>query len=203
MLHDRLREVLKAALLLWCRVLIEINCLCCLSGTKPSVLLLLLVHVVNVCSGGGWEKFAICGSRFMVIFQTFLPSVFHFNAVAPLSQTRVGCCLTSNCFSPLFIYTNTFWICQYFTWCISVGQHCRCYKTAGADVAQAVHRIIRWGWLYRTIWSWSVPSAASLLFRSPWLFCEIIDSEEMSPLKMENTGPAVTWKVLEVFLDCV
>lgn len=69
-----------------------------LTGTKPSVLLLLLVYVINLLSGGGRERFAICESRFSGAWQCFrlVPafclSLQHFCETLPDSA---NCCLTS------------------------------------------------------------------------------------------------------------
>lgn len=87
----------------------------CLAETKPSVLLLLLVYVMNVVSGGGWERFAICESRFIGAQQCLMLPVFAFclslqHAPLPLILSSPDCpgvdsCLTSDYFALWLITT--------------------------------------------------------------------------------------------------
>lgn len=68
---------------------------CCLAGTKPSVLLLLLVYVMNVPLGGRWERFAVCESKITAQQCSYLFSlcVSHCSTVA--ASDNVDSLLTS------------------------------------------------------------------------------------------------------------
>lgn len=71
---------------------------CCLAGTKPSVLLLLLVYVINLLSGGGRERFAICESRFSGARQCFRLVLAFCLSLQHCCETHpdsANCCLTS------------------------------------------------------------------------------------------------------------